>query len=222
MPPPKGMAVLFGTGDDPSRVCFESLRFEEWWASERQADWSDCLMYAYCSVVDRDHGVPGDFAITLYTGTNKRLRAHIKSCIDATHEVLNSLVSSSGSLEVFLGSQRIFQDCHLKNCVVSITDEVSLDLGHSYPVVDVSSVPADEFQLPVELCGSIRSGRKFLNGTSDWDLAEPAYFTIEPQLIDVRDKTLPQISQHYIVRRHDVNTKVDLDLDVLFRRFDLL
>jgi hypothetical protein len=193
-PPPQGIAVLSGL----SRISFETLRNETSWPGEHVIDWETGALYGYCSPVNMSDGMPGDFAITLYFGTDPRIRTHFRAAYRATREVLAMACKESSSRALFLRSGEIFRATGLRNCVVSYTDTTPLDLGHTFPVPKEFGLDGAR-RLDAEARDAIRRSRKFLNDDSDWDLRANGQFTIEPQLISTTDHTLPQVTFHYVL-----------------------
>lgn len=218
-PPPYGMAVLSGTIEYPSRVSFESLRMEKYWSSDRIINWSSDLFFAYCSPVHIPSGFPGDLAVTLYFGDDREVLNHFRNSYKAVRDVLESIENYKNSKDLFFASQNIFQNYGLKNCVVSYTDQVALDLGHTFPKISVSTENGKRFLSDNEK-DQIRLLRQFINEKDIWSLSEPIQFTIEPQLISTINKYLPQITYHYLVQYRD-GFHICNDVDVLLEKFAL-
>jgi hypothetical protein len=219
-PPPYGMAVLAGAIDYPSRISFESLRIEKYWTSDRIIDWTSDLFYAYCSPVHIPSGLPGDIAITLYFGKNEQVLGHFRNSHKAVKEVLNLVQEKNTSQDIFLASQSIFNNYGLKNCVVSYTDQVPLDLGHTFPQILVDTHNNKNF-LTNEEKGKIRTSRQFINAKTSWHFSNELQFTIEPQLISMVDKNLPQVTYHYLIQSKN-GFSICNDVDILLERFNLI
>jgi len=216
-PPPHGMAVLAGTTNYPSRISFDTLRNEPNWPTNNVINWKTNLLYCYCSPLNNEYGMPGDLAITLYFGNDERIIRHFQNTHKATHEVINALAYVKNSNELFDVSQEIFASHHLKNCVISKTDLLPLDLGHTYPRVLnplQSNLSADDHKI-------ISKARQFINATSFWDFTEGLQFTIEPQLVSLDDVTLPQISYHYLLCKQE-DFWLCNDVDALMDDYNLL
>jgi hypothetical protein len=166
VPPPHGIAVISDTARDPQRISVSSLRYEEYWPSTRPIDFRSDLLYTYCSPISRLDSLPGDFAITLYFGPEPRIIAHIERCLLAVGEVLAFINSSMSSRELYRSSRKIFDRYELRNEVLSLTDKVPNDLGHSLPRCDDTTGRA----LSGEQRDRIRSARRFLNDSTEWRL----------------------------------------------------
>lgn len=218
-PPPKGMAVLAGSIEYPSRVSFESLRSEEFWPNDRVINWESDLFYAYCSPIDLRTGIPGDIAITLYFGKSQRIREHFRNTYNATQKVLSLLDNVETSSDLFQLSQTVFQNYNLQNCVVSITDRVPLDLGHTLPQMETDDLAQNNLLTDLQK-ESIRRSRQFINAESSWPFIKGMQFTIEPQLVSTLDKELPQVAYHYAVQ-FTGTFKICNDVDTLLKRYDL-
>ena len=213
-PPPKGMAVLFG-----NRVSFNTLRNENNWSNDTTINWNEDLLYAYCSPMDKLSGIIGDIAITLYFGKDKKIIEHIKNCHDAVQEIFNELDNIKDSQELFEYSQRIFAKHKLKNCIISKTDNTPLDLGHTFPKLEYLQ---KKDSLTVEDKQNISKARMFINENSNWNFTEEMQFTIEPQLISTENLDLPQISQHYLIKRVKGRFIICKDIDKLLVQYKLI
>lgn len=212
-PPSKGMAVLFG-----DRVSFDSLRNEKNWANNTIINWNKDLLYAYCSPIDKISGIIGDLSLTLYFGKDEKIINHIKNCYNAVQEVFNNLNNFQNSQELFIGSEKIFTKHKLKNCIISKTDDTSLDLGHTFPKLDNIQ---NKNSLTKEDKQKISQARMFINENSKWNFTKELQFTIEPQLISIENPELPQISQHYLVKKSKNEFIICQDIDYLFRKFTI-
>ncbi len=212
-PPPNGMAILFG-----NRVSFDSLRNKKNWASDTIINWKEDLLYAYCSPVDKVSGIIGDISVTLYFGKDKEIINHIKNCYNATLEVFDVLDKVKNSHELFIASEKIFTVHKLKNCIVSKTDNTPLDLGHTFPKLEIIQ---SKDSLTKEEKQGISKARKFINENSNWDFIEGMQFTIEPQLISTINTKLPQISQHYLVKKENGKFIICRDIDEILEKYKL-
>lgn len=212
-PPPKGMAVLFG-----NRVSFDSLRNEKNWANNTTINWNKDLLYAYCSPIDKISGIIGDISLTLYFGKDEKIINHIKNCHNAVQEIFNNLNKFQNYQELFIGSEEIFAKHKLKNCIISKTDDTPLDLGHTFPKLDNLQ---NKNSLTEEDKQKISKARMFINENSIWNFTEELQFTIEPQLISTENPELPQISQHYLVKKYKNEFIICQDIDYLLRKFTI-
>src|SRR5580704_785107 len=78
-PPPYGMSVLFASDKNPERLSYESLRHEKSWPGKSEADWNGFL-FAYSSCVSRETGNVGDLDVTLYFGSDPKMKEHYRNC----------------------------------------------------------------------------------------------------------------------------------------------
>lgn len=208
------MAILFG-----NRVSFDSLRNEKNWSSDTIINWKEDLLYAYCSPVDKVSGIIGDISVTLYFGKDKEIINHIKNCYNAILEVFDLLDKVKDSRELFIASEEIFTKHKLKNCIVSKTDNTPLDLGHTFPKLEIIQ---SKYSLTKEEKQGISESRKFINENSNWNFIEGMQFTIEPQLISTINAKLPQISQHYLVKKENGKFIICKDIDEILKKYKLI
>lgn len=213
-PPPKGMAVLFG-----NRVSFDTLRDEKNWANDTIINWKEDLLYAYCSPIDKLSGIIGDMSLTLYFGQDEKIKSHIKNCYNAVQEIFNRLDTMENSKELFLSSEQIFAKYKLKNCIISKTDKIPLDLGHTFP--RLGNLQTKE-SLTEEQKQKISKAREFINENSNWKFTEGMQFSIEPQLISMENPSLPQISQHYLVKKKEGKFIISNDVRTTLEKYKLI
>jgi hypothetical protein len=192
--------VLAGTPGTKDRTRFESLRQTINWPGEHSIDWERGLLYAYCSPVHLPSGLPGDFAVSLYFGADLTIKDHFRRCHEATWEVLGYVRTGISSLSLFREANRVFARHGLRNTVLSTTDSVPSDLGHTLPKLHATG---GDHNAVTCLSDSdqefIRTSRKFISESSEWQLDNDMQLTIEPQLRSQTNSVLPQVSFHYIV-----------------------
>ena len=212
-PPPKGAAVL--TND---RVNFDSLRNPYNWSDDTEIYWNGVL-YAYASPIDRESGYIGDISVTLYFGRDNKIIDHVKRCHEATMAVFERLGEAETAGELFRISQSIFEQYHLKSTVISRTDDMPINLGHTFPFltdVQQKETLSEDDKLTVS------RSRKFLNAGAQWGFEDDLQFTVEPQLVSVDDPSLPKITQHYVVQAKNGNFTVCNDIDRLLEKYSLI
>jgi hypothetical protein len=220
-PPPQGIAVLFGHDDSEVPFSFASLRPSAYWPSERTMNWSRGLMYAYCSPIHLADGLPGDFGITLYFGRDPLVRSHFAAALSITHDIMQEITPRTMARPLFRHSEAMFREAGLRNNVASVTNSLSVDLGHSLPVVRSADLGSGR-KLSAAAKSSIEKGRLFISESSDWALCRSEQFTIEPSLVSVKYPTLPQVSPHYVVEVSEHNVTIQDECDTLLAELDLL
>ena len=213
-PPPNGIAVLSN-----ERLNFDSLRNERYWPSSKMIDWEEGLLYAYCSPVDRNTGYIGDLSVTLYFGEDEKIREHFRSCRAAAKDIFDHLQGSDGPAELYAYSLEVFEKRGLRSNVISRTDSMPSNLGHSFTrLTEAYGRP----ELSEEEIGQLSQSRKFLNASATWSFKEGEQFTIEPQLLSLADTSLPKVTHHFVVKKTDESYIVCNDIDALLDRFALI
>ena len=220
-PPPFGMAVFTGSDATETPFAFASLRSEPYWPSDRKIDWQRGIMYAYCSPVHLIDRLPADFGITLYFGRDSVVRAHFRNALSLTRHLMERITSGTMARPLFRQSQTLFQNAGMRSNVASITDSVPVDLGHSLPLVDSMELCAGR-QLTERAKLALRTGRLFISESADWDLASVSQFTIEPSLISLQSRRLPQVSPHYVLSVSSAGVSISDQCDALYAEFGLL
>ena len=212
-PPPYGTAVLSG-----DRLNFDSLRNEKFWPSERIIDWRDGFLYAYCSPVDKISGYMGDMSVTLYFGKDEKIKEHFRNCRVAAEDIFDHLEDSEGPGELFRYSQEIFRSRGLLSNVISRTDSLPSNLGHTFAHLEEI---ADKAELTKEEIDHLSSSRHFLNQGADFVFEEGLQFTVEPQLLSLNDASFPKVTHHFVVKKREDGFIVCNDIDELLEEFEL-
>jgi hypothetical protein len=220
-PPPGGMAVFFGHDNSTKPFGFASLRPQHFWPSNRTIDWNHGLMYAYCSPIHIPDGMPGDFGITLYFGNDSNVRSQFRAALAVTRQLISEITPGTMARTLFRRSEILFADVGMRNNVVSVTDSVPVDLGHSLPRVQLPEL-GNNRQLKESAKRAVEKGRLFISESTDWPLSDVMQFTIEPNLVSVNDLRLPQVSPHYAVSVRDRRVRICDECDALFDQFNLL
>jgi hypothetical protein len=217
-PPPDGITVLTATPDDPARLAYSSLRSEEYWPSDRLIDWQNGLLLAYCSAIDKVSGLAGDIAITLYFGSESRIKDYFRRAHFVVGRLLDSISNKDTSLNIIDRADAAFADKGLRNCVTSITDKASYNVGHTIPQLNPELLGSTLSEEEREQC---RTQRRFLNRVTDWPIASGGQFSIEPQIRSATDEDLPQLTFHYLVRAERSEIRVCRDVDSLLVQYGL-
>lgn len=212
-PTPYGTAVLSG-----DRLSFDSLRNEKFWPSERIIDWRDGFLYAYCSPVDKISGYMGDMSVTLYFGKDEKIKEHFRNCRAAAEDIFDHLEDSEGPGELFRYSQEIFRSRGLLSNVISRTDSLPSNLGHTFAHLEEI---ADKAELTKEEIDHLSSSRHFLNQGADFVFEEGLQFTVEPQLLSLNDASFPKVTHHFVVKKREDGFIVCNDIDELLEEFEL-
>ena len=213
-PPPCGIAVL-----SDERLNFDSLRNESFWPSDRQIDWMNGFLYAYSSPVDRKTGYIGDMSVTLYFGKDERIREHFCNCRKAAGDIFEHLDKTDGPAELYDYSLKVFESRGLISNVISRTDSMPSNLGHSFTHLKDPSVVSRLSKTEIE---ELSASRKFLNANAKWHFEEGGQFTIEPQLLSLADPSFPKVTHHFVVKKTVEGFIVCNDIDRLLKRYDLI
>lgn len=186
MPPPEGMSVLIGQPPDFLRTTFASLRAPEKWPSAKPKLARDSLLFCYCSPVHRQTAMIGDFQLTLYGGTDHRVRDHLVRCLDITIGTAEYAAIGMTFGEVYADALQRIQQAGLDHTTRSTTGPSEKNIGHSIPWSDgryddriwaslSENRSADIAQL-------ISNARVFVTASQSQMIAPDMAFTIEPQI----------------------------------------
>ncbi len=212
-PPPEGTAVLFG-----DRLNFDSLRNRQYWSGDTGIDWENGALYAYSSVVDRKTGRMGDLSVTLCWGSDQKTADHIRNCHEAVLNLFSRIESVETASDLFRLSREVFSANHLISTVISRTDSMPSNLGHTFEAIPVDPNASD---LSDAERNALSNKRRFLNADAKWFFVPGLQFTVEPQLVSEADPSLPKITQHYLVKALSDGFCVCNDIDLLLDQYGL-
>ncbi|KHO48178.1 MAG: Peptidase M24, structural protein [archaeon GW2011_AR5] len=165
----------------------------------------------YASPVDRETRIIGDFGMTFYLGKDPAIINHLKKCLDINREIFASIKAGMNLSEVQRLGMKIISKNRVSNDVVSVTEPDSTGIiGHTIPA-SYEEWTKEEMKILQESWTTakdlISSKRKFLSGAETLGLKNGMAITIEPRLIDAKDKKIPMASYHSIAVFHADGTK---------------
>ncbi|MBV9349278.1 MAG: M24 family metallopeptidase [Patescibacteria group bacterium] len=203
-PPPGGAAALFAPHDSLGRLLFDSLRKKEFWPSAEHTLNSDAVGFVYLSPVHKETGIIGDFAITVYTGTDPHIKGHIQRCLHITEKVAAYAEMGMELREIHAYAQRLLRDEKLSNKrTLTYTDMTGTNIGHTIPwtyedhsLPETAIVQSRDFDALKNL---ISAKRVNLNSEERFRIPETIAFTVELRLEDAEDPGLPNAYYHLIV-----------------------
>lgn len=205
-PPKFGMAVLFGSSDNLQRVNMDSLRNEKYWPkSENFLDKENGMAYFFASPVDKLTGIIGDFGINVYFGKNPEIINHLKVCYKIDKEISEKIQIGMKFSEIAKFAQALLIKKGLVSNIVSSTDPVGVNIGHTIPNI-FEGWTEEEIKILrnaesdwIKFKNLIRKKRIFVNEVEVFKVDVDMAFTIEPRIIIPSRPNLPMVSFHTIV-----------------------
>ena len=212
-PPIDGMAVL---SDD--KLNFDSLRNEEFFSDNTIIDWNNGYLYAYCSPVEKSDGYIGDMSITLYFGKDERVIEHFKNVRKAIQDIFDNLEIFNSPKDLYNYSLDVFKNHHLVSNVISRTDNMPSNLGHTFTHLDNAE---NKEMLNENDIKYLSTNRQFINVQADWKFIDGIQFTIEPQLLSLDNPDLYKVTHHYVAKKVEDGFIICNDIDYLLDRYGL-
>lgn len=223
-PPETGAVILSCSSDDVRRSHFKSFRDPSFFSSDAYIDWSDGILIAYASNVDRASGVPADFATTVYFGEDARVRQYLRKCFAACRVTLDGLQHDWSAGRTYDHIETAMREHGLDGKTWSNTDN-GYNYGHTLPSL-IRIHPRGDIDLGRELASEhateMRQSRKFVSANADWALADGEQFTIEPQCVSPEDASMPKAMIHYVARVDGSAIEICDSCDELPRQFGLI
>jgi hypothetical protein len=223
IPPPSGIAVLFGRDDEFSRINFTSVRPENYWPrKDVLLDLNNGIIMAYASPVDKKTGIIGDFEMTIYFGKNPQIIDHFKKNLQIVNELFSFAQIGMTLSDIATKGHKIIKGKGLSNSIFSINDSTSTNIGHTIPF-SYESRTGSEFKVFKNgtwenICLMISKKREFLNNIAEFKIRPGMAFTIEPRLKSSNNSKLPLSSFHAIALFHKNGEKELLtNFDKIFR-----
>jgi peptidase M24-like protein len=222
-PPPHGIIVLFGTENEVERINFISVRPKEKWPrNDIFFNKKNGIAYLYASPVDKNSGIIGDFAITLYFGKKKDIINLLKHCLEADKHIFEEARIGMQLGEIAGISRKILKRYGMQNESLAITDKGENVLGHTIPddftkwtEREKTIIKKNNWQ---EIKDIISKKRINVKDNETYIITDNCAITIEPRPKMVNKPELPKsLSYHTIALFKQDGTKELLtDFDKLF------
>lgn len=196
-PPPSGIAVLFSTGPSYNRLKYESLRKEEYWPKSELLFNEETVAMVYSSPLNKT-GALGDIGLTIYRGTNEKIKQHLKNCYrDILHIAKQAAVGMKFSELSELALDSFKNKYKLTRWVTTnSSSDFKINLGHTIP----GSYETINFDNHFEKTKNIiTSQRLSVTDIEPFVIPETCAFTIECRLEDINDPLMPSGYYHFII-----------------------
>ncbi|MBI5469807.1 hypothetical protein HY968_00590 [Candidatus Kaiserbacteria bacterium] len=214
-PPPGGCSMLFDKRSF-ERLGYETLRDPKFWPRTDIIFDDETVGLLYVSTIDRATGLFGDTGLTIYRGSDKKIRAHIREVYDTLRAACD--VAEVGMTFAQLNEEimRIFLSRHKTiRWMITYNDPLKgANLGHTVPGSMVEQPKGRSFE---EVRQWITRGRIFINSVEEFTIPTTCAFTIEARLVDTQDESLPNTFFHFIIAFSDGKKEILAGFDDIFR-----
>lgn len=205
-PPPHGVSILIGTDKevDQSRLNFRSLRPEKnWTRDDVYFNSKNGLVFAYASPIERNTGVIGDFAITLYFGKERTIIKHFMTSNQIIKKVFDFVELGKTFSEIAQYQKEIIREKGLCNEMECVTNPSSADdVGHSIPFIMENMTTQESKTLRSENSEEIKKmiseKRIFVRSLGEQAVQKGMAFTIEPRPQIIDNPKVPMTCFHSI------------------------
>lgn len=221
-PPPEGTSVLCANKSNLERLSFPCLRFEEYWPkTDIFVDLEDPTFF-YCSPVDKNTGVIGDFSVTLYRGDDQKIKDHFRKCLGIARAIADYAKVGMRIKEVYNYAVELFEKNMVNNFVYSINDPLDVNIGHTIPWTNEPMMESEKELLKSgdwsKIKKMISKKRIFVNAEEELRIPENMVFSIEPRLSSP-DSNIPTPTFHVLVVVKDGKKTVVDNFDDVFKEF---
>ncbi len=211
-PPPDGVCVLFD--NQPfTRLQFDTIRDEKYWPGDSRFS-SESVGIVYCSPVNMKTSMIGDTGLTLYTGENLEIQAHIRNCYDAMLAAADLAQVGMRFNDLYTLAMKTFVDHGLTIGWMTTEHDATkgVNLGHTIPGSYGEPLPSGDFEETKE---AIRSRRIYINPVELFEIPETCAFTFESRLTDM-SLTQPNVFFHMVVSFSGGERKTITGFDGIF------
>lgn len=204
-PPPEGIAAIFCSDQDYSRLNFPTLRDKKYWPKPDVFFQKDGLGYIFASPYIMVQNLPiiGDFGMTYYLGDTVKIRDHYKKSYVFYTKLLDSIKPGMTFQELCDLSERKLAKHNMVNYISGKTDKTGFDFGHTVPFIDrnpgkteINSINSGNSD---KINKAISQTRIFINRQEKYEISDNCAFTFEPRITD-NNHSLPIFSFHTIVQ----------------------
>lgn len=224
-PPPHGMGVLFATGSDYKRIKFQSLRIKDYWPRKDVfLNKENGYLLFYCSPVNKQGFIIGDFGISIYLGSDKKIQQALRKELQIITKIYNFAKIGMTMADIGKYSKKIIRQSNFSNeWWVSLTDATGTNYGHTIPATDIEWSD-EEWKILNSKRGwqtklnVISRKRRFLNSFETTIIKPSLAFTIEPRAIKNNEPKIPILYFHTITM-FDKNGEKELltNFDKIFK-----
>ena len=189
VPPPHGIAILFGNRDN-KRLNYDNLRSREMWPQEDVfLDRKNGLAYVFASPVHKETGMIGDFGMTLYFGSDVKVQNLLKKILQINREIEKSIKPEQKLSDIYHNANIFLQKAGYKSNVVSVRDKGRINIGHTIPFLPDEVLTKTE----EEITSTISKSRVFISSTENLNVQPGMAFTVEP-----RPRSIPIAELSYL------------------------
>ncbi|HWY79578.1 MAG TPA: hypothetical protein VNW29_04420 [Candidatus Sulfotelmatobacter sp.] len=203
MPPPHGIAVVFGSVGKESRSNFQSLRPQKMWPQDNIfLNRDSSLITCYASPVDKKTGMFGDFGVTLYFGNDSAVKSQLQQCLQIDREIFDFIEVGKSFAEVYTFSMKLLKSYGLANDITSNADPTTTNIGHTVSGLD-EAWTLQELHIIQEgetnwdaVKTMIGKKRKFVNSVEQTRYMPGMGVTLEPRPTVIKNPEIPMVWLH--------------------------
>jgi len=227
VPPPLGTTALFDGSKHSDRTNYTNLRDKVYWSkTELYLDKQEGG-YLFSSPYFFHEDVPliGDFGFTFYSGENQRIKDHFHRCTEIIKQLTEKISKGISFKELSALSTDIMQTGGFRNHIVSTTDKIKTNFGHTIPFLDRDPDERERKKIatgePEIIYSVISKAREFINKESEYIISQNCAFTFEPRFVSVADPKLPTFSLHLIILFENSRKEILANFNGLFNFLDM-
>jgi hypothetical protein len=227
VPPPFGLAALFGAAEDGyERLKFDTLRKEQFWPRDDIVLDKNGTGIIYASPVDLETGIIGDFGITICLSNDQRIINHMHNCLHLLETAAEQAEIGMQFRELHELTQKLFAQNGLTNArTVTWTDKTGTNLGHTIPWSDEEATDLERQIIDSrdikKLRQLISEKRINVNRIEPFRIKDNMAFTLEARLESKEYPLLPNVYYHLIVTCKDGKKTVLANFNKVFDFFGM-
>ncbi len=226
LPPPHGMIVLFADDKNVERFDYKNARWKASWARDDIfINKHNGIIFCYASPVDKETGIIGDFALTLYFGTNPELKNLLRYCLDLDKKIFEY---AKIGMKIFAITKFALDEMRkdgMTNDVIALMDKADVNIGHSVPrayeewTSEEKKILSNGIENWTAAKDMIAKKRYYVNNIESRVINPGTAFTIEPRPKVIDKPHLPAAMNYHTIAFFKENGEKELitGFDELFK-----
>ncbi|HVF69484.1 MAG TPA: hypothetical protein VNA13_02865 [Xanthomonadales bacterium] len=217
LPPPHGMIVLFADEDQVERFDYKNARWESSWARDDIfMNKQNGIIFCYASPVDKETGMIGDFALTMYFGNNPEIKDLLKFCLKIDTDTFNYAQIGMKIYDITSFTTQQMHKNGMTNDAIAINDKADINIGHSIPAAyeewtaEEKKILSNGMNDWTTTKDMIAKKRYYINNVESLVIKPGTAFTIEPRPRLISKPHLPAAINYHTIAFFKENGEKEL------------
>ncbi len=197
-PPPGGVSVLLDQKPF-KRLDFETIRLQSNWPNETHFSKKESVGILYSSLVDKNTGMIGDIAFTIYNGHDKEIKEHVKICFEIILKIAQKAKVGMKFSDLYDFGMELIEENNKRKGGIKGTSALGINsvFGHTIPGSNTGGLNTiGDFE---GIKQTIAKNRIYIDSSEDFKIPDTCAFSVETKIGDFKKPELPTVFFHFIV-----------------------